>query len=642
MASSAQILNIVNLLSSGSEGLGLGKSSTAKTDKKDFIALLKSLTSKAELKNKKLTSNVLKEEVPVILPFSFPEVKTLAGKTKRLAGGTIQKQINANVETPKDGIGPQNNLIATITGKNKAGAQKDIKNIFSTGVNKITNFNVISKTLKSAEKNGISKIEVVKNGKIVQSPLKAANGLGIKSIDEKDVKIEKMQPKPLKAAEKGSHNIISLGTGKNVVLNKVSPVQSSKKVAEKSDRNLLAGQSNNKQITVNSSADVKKVNITPKLYSELKISAELLPVKDSELKKESYFNSRKDNIKSEPLIRKIERSAARLIANKSVDSTLLNPKAADSGVKLKTDIVLRNSASVEKSASDEITPATQNRQGNVDVFKQKNSILIRGVRNSVIYNMQPVAAESIGNKINILQSSAKRVISESNKREIPTLSFLKASKNTKQEMSNKSVEKNYNNLLNFSNKKSNTLLDSDTKNLFNAQMGITKEDTSLPKLKTTFVKNGVLLDQTKLLDNNLMKFTIKEIDKGLSQIQLRITPKGLGSIKIDLQQDGNVLVAKFFVETPEIAKLLKDALPELKEALSQQGIKLDESEVSSRKEESAHYFNGKNTGNFEGKYQKNNSHRTPVINHEMEVPLEVLSQKQTLIHSPNSTIEYLA
>lgn len=663
MAPKAQILNITNLLLAGSKGLGVGKSSTIKSAKKDFKALLKSFTSKVKQKSSKLKSNILKEETAVILPFSFSEVKMSAVNSKGVTGKNILKQTDTKFETSKNLIGSTKNQVVTIITNNKTEAPKKNKNSFSTVGKTITKLDVNAKSLKNAEENEIGKINGVKNVKIVKNSSKAAKGLGIKIKEGKEVIILTEQSGPLKAEIKGDHKTKSLNPVKKGVLNSVhknmssvppdkkenvSSVLPDKKVAVKIDRNLLISKSLNKETIVKSSANLKQVDIAPKIKAELKMGTELLSIKDSDPKKESNLISRPNNINSIPLKSKIEKSASRLIAEKSPKPTLLSPKEQSGGIALKTNIVPKNDSnvtSVEKPSSDDIKSPKLNKPVNVEIIKQKQSILIQGMRNSVIHNMQPVSASSIGKKINILQSSVKRAISESNKREAPTLSILKTTKsknNSKQGISQKSVEKNYNNLLNFGNTKSNTLVDSDIKTLFNAQMGTSQDETALTKLKTTFFRSGELFDQSKLQDNNLMKFTIKEIDKELSQIQLRLTPKGLGNIKIDLQQNGNVLAAKFLVETPEIAKLLKDALPELRETLSQQGINLDESDISSRKEEFAHHFNGKNAGNFEGKQQKNSTHRNPAIDQNVDVPLELLSQKQTLIYRPNSTVEYLA
>lgn len=659
MAPKAQILNITNLLLAGSKGLGVGKSSTIKSAKKDFKALLKSFTSKVKQKSSKLKSNILKEETAVILPFSFSEVKMSAVNSKGVSGKNILKQTDTKFGTSKNAIGSTKNQVTTIITNNKTEAPKKSKNSFSAAGKTITKLDVNAKSLKNAEENEIGKINGVKNVKIVKNSSKAANGLGM----GKDVKILTEQSGPLKAEIKGDHKTKSLNPVKKGVLNSVhknmssvppdkkenvSSVLPDKKVAVKIDRNLLISKSLNKETIVKSSANLKQVDIAPKIKAELKMGTELLSIKDSDPKKESNLISRPNNINSIPLKSKIEKSASRLIAEKSPKPTLLSPKEQSGGIALKTNIVPKNDSnvtSVEKPSSDDIKSPKLNKPVNVEIIKQKQSILIQGMRNSVIHNMQPVSASSIGKKINILQSSVKRAISESNKRGAPTLSLLKTTKsknNSKQGISQKSVEKNYNNLLNFGNTKSNTLVDSDIKTLFNAQMGTSQDETALTKLKTTFFRSGELFDQSKLQDNNLIKFTIKEIDKELSQIQLRLTPKGLGNIKIDLQQNGNVLSAKFLVETPEIAKLLKDALPELRETLSQQGINLDESDISSRKEEFTHHFNGKNTGNFEGKQQENNTHRNPAIDQNVDVPLELLSQKQTLIYRPNSTVEYLA
>lgn len=165
-------------------------------------------------------------------------------------------------------------------------------------------------------------------------------------------------------------------------------------------------------------------------------------------------------------------------------------------------------------------------------------------------------------------------------------------------------------------------------------------ENNLVKLKTTFFSNGAALSTGKMLNTHQMKLSVKMINDELSKLQLRISPKGLGNIKIDIQKEGKALYTKFVVETAEVASLLRETLPELKETLAQQGLKMEDTQISSKEDELRQYLSEKKGNEFE---EKSNGKRSSLLHdyHTGIVP-ELLGQKSAQILSPYSTVEYLA
>ena len=165
-------------------------------------------------------------------------------------------------------------------------------------------------------------------------------------------------------------------------------------------------------------------------------------------------------------------------------------------------------------------------------------------------------------------------------------------------------------------------------------------DNNLAKLKTTFLSNGVTLSTDKMLKTHQMKLSVKTINDELSKLQLRISPKGLGNIKIDIQKEGNAIYTKFVVETAEVASLLRETLPELKETLAQQGLKMEDTQISSKEDELRQYLSEKKDNEFE---EKSNSKRSSLMHdYQTGIAPELLGQKSARILSPYSTVEYLA
>ena len=165
-------------------------------------------------------------------------------------------------------------------------------------------------------------------------------------------------------------------------------------------------------------------------------------------------------------------------------------------------------------------------------------------------------------------------------------------------------------------------------------------DNNLVKLKTTFFSNGVALNTDKMFNTHQMKLSVKMINDELSKLQLRISPKGLGNIIIDIQKEGNALYTKFVAETAEVASLLRETLPELKETLALQGLKMEDTQISSKEDELRQYLSEKKDNEFEEKSNKKQSNLSQ--DYPTEIAPELLGQKSAHILSPYSTVEYLA
>ena len=93
-----------------------------------------------------------------------------------------------------------------------------------------------------------------------------------------------------------------------------------------------------------------------------------------------------------------------------------------------------------------------------------------------------------------------------------------------------------------------------------------------------------------------------------SQVQLKLEPEHLGQITIKLMFNGKgELSAHFWAENNYVKGVLEGSLPQLREALNQQELRLNEAFVSvgdgNRGEESRQFENGNRQGmTFSGKY----------------------------------------
>ncbi len=74
-------------------------------------------------------------------------------------------------------------------------------------------------------------------------------------------------------------------------------------------------------------------------------------------------------------------------------------------------------------------------------------------------------------------------------------------------------------------------------------------------------------------------------EKG-SEIQIRLSPPELGSMKLELSLTSGVLTAKLEVETQRAQTILLDSLPQLRERLAEQGIRIEKFDVNLQQRDS--------------------------------------------------------
>lgn len=138
--------------------------------------------------------------------------------------------------------------------------------------------------------------------------------------------------------------------------------------------------------------------------------------------------------------------------------------------------------------------------------------------------------------------------------------------------------------------------------------GKTGTDSSLPKSSTTSTSSmpttnilaaqmqtqstlGALMSagQTTVMDKASTLFSqvqnavLQNMSDGQSRLTLQLTPEDLGTLNVMLQVDGDKLRATIKADTPEAAKTLSDQLGQLRVALEQQGLKVEELSVSQEK-----------------------------------------------------------
>lgn len=185
----------------------------------------------------------------------------------------------------------------------------------------------------------------------------------------------------------------------------------------------------------------------------------------------------------------------------------------------------------------------------------------------------------------------------------------------------------------------NKLLSLENKNEIQESFLAQTEVKPVSKFSTKVMMNGLPVHQSALSNDNPMKFSIKVINEELTKLQLKISPKSLGNITINLTREGGNISTHFIVESAEVRQMMQQAMPELRENLSQSGINLENTTIMTKDEELARQFLNRDEQN------KNDGDRSGLdSDNDMisDIPLELLNNRPVQIRSPYSTVEYIA
>ena len=327
-------------------------------------------------------------------------------------------------------------------------------------------------------------------------------------------------------------------------------------------------------------------------------------------------------------------------------------KAADKTTILKDHndpVVLRRIPNVKEMRNKNILNernvggvSTKSTQSEKEVVKDKSFIVnsknrsnSHNIPNTIPINKGVKAFNSAGKRVNTVVPKTRKV---SDSKSVNRSDRIQPNRSA---MNLNTVQKSYNKQSEFSNFETEQLNNS---NIIGEKIGSGFEFTeryenNLSKVKTTFFRNGVAFSADKMLNSHQMKLSIKMINDELANLQLRISPKGLGNIRIDIQQEGKALYTKFFVETAEVAGILQESLPELKEILAQQGLKMENTQISSKEDELRQNLSEKNSNEFK---EKSDGKRSSLsLDYQTEIATELLAQRSAPLLSPYSTVEYL-
>ncbi|MCH7886864.1 MAG: flagellar hook-length control protein FliK [Candidatus Marinimicrobia bacterium] len=663
MKQSTQILKILDILSTSSKGLGVKKSSLNKKGEQEFESLLTDTDDKLYSVN---SSGIILENPPskakniLNLPFS----NTSPDNSEIIIGeAKISAQENLKVGVIKstqksDIISPQNGTRSKLNSLNFASNQR--KNTEPIKVSKGKSNLVNSKRLilnKDSAKELIVGLQKDDKQKIVndlkmKTKLSAGASKAVSNKEGSVVPIDSM--KKVIAATGG----MKAGEKNEEVVDVNPLIKSGKSAAiDRGHRTVIMDSSENTSSRIeNGKVETSLQGNHTKSISKIKLSPVINLDKGVTPKTGNPGGTPVTDIGDGPPIEENENQAQ---SKSSISNHKLKLEGDVKGAKISVPDVVPVSEKAVKTVS---SPGVQIDDGDeeramsilnkklynprhaLSNFREDNALFIPGVRKSAISSLESLSAISINKQLSDFQSTGKRLNTKFRTKGKPLSKLgLKRKVSLKQSslINQKVLQNSYlarNESPGSADGKS-ILINVENNSVTSLPVESEVREFSLPKLNTTFTKNGVSVTHTNLPESDPMKFSIKALNEELNKIQLRLSPKGLGNITIDIHQTGKSLYTKIYVESAEVMRILQDSLPELKENLSQQGLNLEEANISARRDEGHHQRSLMNGERFkEDRQDKNSGSAQPP---ETEVPLEVLGRNQVRATSPYSTVEYL-
>ncbi|MEM9366904.1 MAG: flagellar hook-length control protein FliK [Planctomycetota bacterium] len=120
-------------------------------------------------------------------------------------------------------------------------------------------------------------------------------------------------------------------------------------------------------------------------------------------------------------------------------------------------------------------------------------------------------------------------------------------------------------------------------------------------------KSLALMDRVKLV--NRVSRAFQSIGQSGGEIRLRLAPAQLGSVRLDLRVEDRNLTGRMVAESETAANALREHIPELRQSLERQGIRLDSIEIQTEAEaeRQARYQPGSDGGSRQRDSQHPNS-----------------------------------
>ena len=149
---------------------------------------------------------------------------------------------------------------------------------------------------------------------------------------------------------------------------------------------------------------------------------------------------------------------------------------------------------------------------------------------------------------------------------------------------------------------------------------------ALPQAPTVQLPSGQQVAESQIFDQVVTHLS-GSVNGQSGKMVLRLQPAELGSLKLELTIEGDKIRANLHAQTQQVQEVLERNLPQLRSALAEQGLKIDQFQVTSDKDsDQQSQFENLSQQQHDGSQQHSDLQQADVDSEELNIPLAHLLQ----------------
>jgi len=147
----------------------------------------------------------------------------------------------------------------------------------------------------------------------------------------------------------------------------------------------------------------------------------------------------------------------------------------------------------------------------------------------------------------------------------------------------------------------------------------------MPQTPTVQLSNGYQIPESQIFDQVVTQIS-GSVNGESGRMVLRLQPAELGSLKLDLKIEGDRVQAHLHAQTHQVQEVLERHLPQLRSALAEQGLKIDQFQVNVDQRQAEGQFDGQAQYQHQGSERQSDWNQQDHVNEEQMIPLAHLMQ----------------
>ncbi len=149
---------------------------------------------------------------------------------------------------------------------------------------------------------------------------------------------------------------------------------------------------------------------------------------------------------------------------------------------------------------------------------------------------------------------------------------------------------------------------------------------AVPQAQTIQLPSGQQISESQIFDQVVTHIS-GSVNGESGRMVLRLQPAELGSLKLELTIEGDKIRANLHAQTQQVQEVLERNLPQLRSALAEQGLKIDQFQVNiDKNSDQQSQFENLSQQQHGGSQQQSSLHQAEVDPEELNIPLAHLLQ----------------